>query len=215
MLSSQYEQLKSRSISIKSDITSSKRKLKDSKDKLGEAESKIDGLREKYRVQEKSVEVLKEVIEGMSKDHIKQVEDLVTFGLHTIFYDREYALKIEVTDKRNTKSAEIFLLEQKEDSIIKSAEDEIGGGVRVVIGFILQVFYIQYFEQNDIIFADEAFSQLSDRYIEGLMEFINRLAEKRDFKVVLISHDERLTSQADKVYMVNEGEIELVTEKEG
>ena len=208
-----YELLKSKAINLNSDISASRRKLRDSEDRLSDMEDKIDNLKDNRKVQSQAVEILKEVIDKMSRDHIEKVEDLVTFGLQTIFYDRDYALKIEVTEKRNNKAAELYILESRDGEVIKCTEDEVGGGVRVVIGFILQVFYIQYFEQNRVIFADEAFSELSDSYIDGLMEFINQLAEKRGFKIVLISHDNRLTPNADRVYRVEKGEVSL--EKEG
>jgi ABC-type lipoprotein export system ATPase subunit len=42
------------------------------------------------------------------------------------------------------------------------------------------------------------------------MEFINQLADKRGYKIILISHDNRLTPQAERLYKVNKGEIKLV-----
>lgn len=210
-----YDKLKSKAISINSDIQASRRKLRENEDKLKSKEKKIEKLNFNIEIQEKATELLKELIDEMSKEHIERVEDMLTYGLQTIFYDRNYAIKIKIEDKRNYKVADFYLLEEREGYVRETEfEDSIGGGVRVVVGFILQVFYIQYFNLKRIIFLDEAFSELSESYIDGLIEFINQLSEKKGFRFVLISHDSRINPYADKLYRVENGVVELMKGKE-
>ena len=75
---------------------------------------------------------------------------------------------------------------------------------------VLEVTSIQYFNLNRVIFCDESFSQLSESYIDGLMEFINQLADKRGYKIILISHDNRLTPEAKRLYKVSKGNIKMI-----
>ena len=57
---------------------------------------------------------------------------------------------------------------------------------------------------------DEALSQVSSEYVPTMMAFIKELAESKDFIMVLISHDNRYISYADKTYMVRDGEVKEV-----
>ena len=56
---------------------------------------------------------------------------------------------------------------------------------------------------------NEGFSQVSSRYIEPLMLFINELAKSKDFIFVLITHDDRLKSKASRTYVVDNGGVTL------
>ena len=211
-LSQVYADLSARGMSLHASITATKRKRDDTLHRLGTHMQALAEHKEEHALQSTSIEVLKEIIDQMSREHIEKVQSLVTFALQTIFYDRDYALEIEVEDKRNNKSAEFYLVEQRPDGALKASfNDSIGGGILSVVGFVLQVFYISYFKLRPIIFCDESFSQLSEQYIDGLMEFIEKLAEKKEFRVVLISHDPRLIPKAQKVYRVTDG---LVTVEE-
>lgn len=209
-----YEQLKNKAININSDIKASRRRLNKSKDEMEDKKEELDNLEESKDIQSEAVEVLKELVDEMSKEHIEQVEDMLTYGLQTIFYDKNYTVKIKIEEKNNYKSADMFLIKKEGDKIIKTNfDDGLGGGVRVVTGFMLQVFYIQYFDLNRIIFLDEAFSELSEKYVEGLIEFIRKISDNKGFKIVLISHNNRVIPYADKVYRVESGEVDYI-EKE-
>jgi chromosome segregation ATPase len=100
-----YEKLKNKAININSNINASKRRLKNSKDRLDELNDRVEKLRDEYKIHSESIDVLKEIIEGMSVNHIEKIENMITYGLQTIFYDRDYAAEIQVEDKRNSKHA--------------------------------------------------------------------------------------------------------------
>lgn len=214
-----YNNLKNTAISINSDISASKRKLNGSRTELNLLEDEIADLKNNGEIQQSSIEILKKIVENMSKEHINQIEDLLTYGLQTIFYDRDYEIEIQVEDKRNNNYAEIFLIERvTNDNVLRTSfnNSRLGGGIRTVVGFLLQVFYIGYFNLNPIIFCDEAFSQISDDYLDGFMEFINHLSDKKGFKIVLITHDDRLKEYARMFYRIELGQVTLEkSQKEG
>lgn len=203
---SRYNQAKMQSISLKSSITNTKRVLSQLKLNYEEKKKEYEELTKKSTLQEEGLNLLKNLIQTMATEHINEVADFINEGLKTIFYDKEYKIEIEIEDKRNLKQANLYLIEKNGDDILKSSlKDSVGGGVLVTIGFLLQVFYIEYHGLSPIIFLDEAFTQLSDKYIIYLKMFIEDLAKRLGFIFVLITHDERLMHNAAKTYEVEGG----------
>lgn len=202
-----YNQAKMQSISLKSSITNTKRVLSQLKLNYEEKKKEYEELTKKSTLQEEGLNLLKNLIQTMATEHINEVADFINEGLKTIFYDKEYKIEIEIEDKRNLKQANLYLIEKNGEDILKSSlKDSVGGGVLVTIGFLLQVFYIQYHGLSPIIFLDEAFTQLSDKYIIYLKMFIEDLAKRLGFIFVLITHDERLMHNAAKTYEVEGGQ---------
>lgn len=203
---SRYNQAKMQSISLKSSITNTKQVLSQLKLNYEEKKKEYEELTKKSTLQEEGLNLLKNLIQTMATEHINEVADFINEGLKTIFYDKEYKIEIEIEDKRNLKQANLYLIEKNGEDILKSSlKDSVGGGVLVTIGFLLQVFYIQYHGLSPIIFLDEAFTQLSDKYIIYLKMFIEDLAKRLGFIFVLITHDERLMHNAAKTYEVEGG----------
>ena len=201
-----YNQAKMQSISLKSSITNTKRVLSQLKLNYEEKKKEYEELTKKSTLQEEGLNLLKNLIQTMATEHINEVADFINEGLKTIFYDKEYKIEIEIEDKRNLKQANLYLIEKNGEDILKSSlKDSVGSGVLVTIGFLLQVFYIQYHGLSPIIFLDEAFTQLSDKYIVYLKMFIEDLAKRLGFIFVLITHDERLMHNAAKTYEVEGG----------
>lgn len=213
-LASDYRALKALAIKKQSEIETTKRQLVSNQDKLQAVQKLLDEAKDSQTRQLEAIQVLKQIIDKMSQDHINRIRKLVTYALKTIFFDKDYAFEIEVDDARNTKNAYFYLLERvvvdgKEKIIKSDFDDGIGQGVRTIVGFTLQVFYIGYFQQSPVMFLDEAFTYVSDQYIPYLMEFLNQLSEKKDFIFVLVSHDPRIIPYANRVYSVKNGTVTL------
>jgi len=83
----------------------------------------------------------------------------------------------------------------------------VGAGVRTVVSFVLHVYAILNMKAYPILFLDEAYSYLSEHYVERFFTFMKGLCESKDFMVVLISHDVRFHDYADKSYHVADGHV--------
>lgn len=207
-----YQSLRDRAIRLNSLKDSSYKTYKNSEAKYIETAEKLLQAKEKVLVQEASIKVLREIIDIMSKEFIDSIVDLMTYALQTIFYDMNYSVKILLKESRNSKQAEILLVDKKEDgSIIESPiPDNCGGGITSVLGLVLQVFFIQYFKLNKILIIDEGLSQISNAYIKPTMEFMKTLSEQRDFKFMFICHDPRFIKYADYQYEMVHGKLKEV-----
>lgn len=206
-----YNALKVKAISKKSTIEQYHRSAQELSTSYKEEVEKLKSQKESYMILDMSIQSLKEIIDGLSRDHLARIEDLLTYALQTIFYDKQYSVEIQSGDKRNAKTVDFYLVEQREKDVLRSSfNDEIGGGILSVCGFVLQVFYLGYLGQSNVMFCDESFTQVSDRYIDNLISFVNELSEKKGFIFVLVSHDTRLIAHSRKTYQVEGGEVSLI-----
>lgn len=159
---------------------------------------------------ELAVDLMKKLVEGMSRSQINHLETLINSALSIIFYDRQYSVELVTTELRNTNNLQILLNEVLEDgSVVKTKLEDNGFGVKSIIGFILQVYFILYYDQYPILFLDEAFTQLSKQYLPYLKSLINDLAEKYGFTFVLVTHDRDIMELADRTYIVEKGNVSL------
>lgn len=166
-------------------------------------QKELESLGESTDLLSKSKPYLDDVIDKFSEDSIAKLESLLALGVARIFDDRKYSIQIKVCEKRNSKVAELFLVDR--GNLYPLRDSSVGGGVLVVVGFLIQAFYVANLDLEKIVFLDESFSQISDAYIDNFMMFIKELASRIGLKVVLITHDKRFIEHGDQVYHVSNG----------
>ena len=91
--------------------------------------------------------------------------------------------------------------------IVSKIPDSIGGGIQVVISIIIQLFLIRVWERRQFLLLDEAFSQISSKYVPTFMEFIQYLVSDLRFNVLWITHDRRFLPYFKNIYNVERGEV--------
>lgn len=210
-----YEALKVKSIRLKTSVVQHYQTAKDNQMQYKEKKEQLEREKESLMIQGSSIDVLKEIVDKMSQQHIEKIVDLLTYALKTIFYDKDYSVEVLLGDKRNAKTAEFQLVERTEDKVIRSSFDEgIGGGIIAIVGCVLQVYYIGMLNLSPIIFIDEGFSQVSSQYIDPLLQFIEELASMKNFIMVLVTHDTRLMHRAVRTYEVDEGVVTRIERRD-
>lgn len=180
---------------------------------LEELKIKSENLVKSITTQQQAIEVFQILMDKISYQHIERIKSILNYALQSIFKDEDYKISIRVIDKRNLKTSELFLIQTIEGEEREiPLNDSVGGGIISVIGFILQVYFITQFQQSPVIFLDEAFSQVSSKYIPPLIEFIKELAKEKGFIVILISHSDQIISEADRIYKIHKGKVKLLDE---
>ena len=105
---------------------------------------------------------------------------------------------------------DIYLIDIQEDGTkVRTNIKDNGFGIKTVIGFILQVYFILYHKLSPVMFVDEGFSAISSNYLPYLKSLFNNLRDKYGFIFVLVAHDIRFLDLADKMYEVKNGEVRL------
>jgi hypothetical protein len=157
---------------------------------------------------EKAIEVTKILIGELSEKSIRKLQELLTYGMRTIFDDRDYSIEIDIADRGDMKTAELFLVEKKDGEIRKcKLRDSVGGGVQTVVSFILRVYFMLVLGLRRFVILDESLSQLSDVYVEGLFKFIRQCTDDLGFSVLWVTHDVRFTSYATSIYRMVHGDL--------
>lgn len=199
-----------RAIQVKSNIELLKSQREEAIKNREALNVKLKDLIKKESLYEQAIELMKKLVESMSQSQIKHLEELINSSLETIFFDRRYSVDMNVTELRNTNNLQILLNEILDDgTVLKTKLDDNGFGVKSIIGFILQIYYILYYHQYPVLFLDEAFGTLSSQYIPYLKVLIDELSKKYGFIFILITHDTRFMDISDRTYLVDKGNITL------
>lgn len=179
----------------------------DAEIKKQEYENQLKDLLNKHKNYEDAIDYLKEIIELISRQHINYIEKLLDSAVKTIFYDKNYSIKLEISEFRNSNSLNILLVETTDEGDIVTDIKNNGFGIQGIIGFVLQVYFILYHKLAPILIADEAMSNLSSQYIPYFKELLNALAKQYNFTFVLVAHDPRFIDIADYKYEIKNGEV--------
>ena len=205
-----YSQYFSKAIQIKSNIELLIKQYEQAKLDREKLSDDLRNTIKKEKTYEEAVDLMKKIVESMSTSQIEHLQKLINSALETIFFDRQYSVDLVVTELRNTNNLQILLSETNEDgTVVKTKLVDNGYGVKSIIGFILQVYFIIYHKEYPVLFLDEAFGTLSSQYVPYLKVLMDELAKKYGFIFILITHDTRFMDVADKTYLVDKGKVTL------
>lgn len=182
--------------SVKTSLESNRESIKNLNNQIQEYLSTRDLL-------EVSKPYIDDVIDKFSETALKRLEDLLSLGLARIFQDRDYRVEIRVSEKRSSKCAELYLIDDGHPFLMR--DSCVAGGILVVVGFLIQVFYVANLDLAKILFLDEALSNISTQYLPNFFSFVKELSRQIGLTVVLITHDTRFLEYADRIYKVSKG----------
>ena len=155
----------------------------------------IKGAKEKYQV----------AVNELYEESIVALQDTLNTALKYIIYDKNYSARLELEDKRGTKSLSILLVDE-DDNFEVDLKDGVGQGVRTIISFVLKSYYLLN-NNSKVLFLDEKYSALSAHYVPRFYDFIEKFCEDNDFIIVMISHIDNQIEHANEVYYLNDGVI--------
>lgn len=189
-----------KAIAHKATLDTNRRDIKDNTIIIEKRQKELDELNALYKVTKEAQAYLDTLVKEESGKFIRRLNDVLDYGVKTIFYDCDYSIEIRTTDE----SKITIHLVYDDDSGNKLSPDirSCGGGIRTVCGILMQIVMISHYRVEPIIFIDEGFSQVSSEYLPYLMTLLKELAKKNNFKILLITHDDRMLPYADKRYII-------------
>lgn len=188
----EYKDLKTQAISNISTINTYRQQLLNVTSNIDDLTKSNEILKSNVTLLTQSLDVMKLCITKLSEGHINHLNDLVNSMLKQVFDDKDYKVDFQLNDNKNGKILNIILNDRiSDDEVIVTDIHDNGGGLQTIVGFILQVYFIIYFNQEHILFLDESLSALSSEYIPNLIAFMGSLVEKYNFIFVSVIHDKR------------------------
>ena len=210
MILEEYESLYNTALQIKSTYETLEAQLEQTKQQKQNYTNQMQQKFQEMATYETAIDYMKKLIDALSRTHIDHLEKLLNSAVSTIFYDRDYRIEFEVSEYRNNNNLTIYLIETLEDGTeVKTDIQNNGFGVKTIVGFILQIYFILYHKQSPVLIIDEGFSALSTQYIEHFRQLIQSLTKEYGFIFILVNHDPRWSGLADKVYEMKEYEIQI------
>lgn len=197
---------------IYSDLEYLQRHLNDSYDRTNK---RVEELRKQKQKQSRDLEELEAVSEVMrnlqerlSANSTSFLNEFASNAVQQVFHDTDLSVEISIGDRGTRKTAEIYVLENHDGITVRSPLVRgNGGGVQVIMALVIQALVIYNRGLSRYLFIDEYFTQISDDYVDSLIEMLDTLHKEFGFRTLLITHDRRFIARADKIYTMNKGEL--------
>ena len=146
----------------------------------------------------------KKAIDIMYERSVVELKDILNSALAYAFKNRNFEMDIVISDNRG-KSMTFVITENGKPANLKTA---MGMGVKCVISAVLQMYYLQC-KNSNILLLDEAYSAISKSYVPEFFDFLKHMCDKLNFKIIIITHDERFLQFGDKSYTFDQGEVSV------
>lgn len=157
----------------------------------------------KQSLLEKSLASLQKLTDLKKKETTEKIENIISFGLQTIFEDSSYQFKIldSIKRKQVVYDFRVFSDSFNSDNGV-SILDSRGGGVVSIVSFLLRLVLMCMMDKKAERFLalDEPFSTLSENYHENLVVAVKSIVEKLGVQLLVVSHQKSLDSFGDVVY---------------
>lgn len=142
-----------------------------------------------------------------------RLESFLTFAIKRIFTDRDYEIRLILKEETKRPGLDLVLVE---NGIEQPMAEAVGGGILSTVGLLLQIYYIEVYNLNRILFIDEGLKEISKAdpenenskdYLEEVLAFLKWLGIERHYTFVVVTHDTDVITNADKLYRVVDGEV--------
>lgn len=163
--------------------------------------SEIKTLKRSLHRHEQAREVIREVGLKTQSQLSFHISDLTSLAISAVF-DNPYELKVNFVQRRN--KTECDLMFARDDMEIDPIEAS-GVGAIDVAAFALRIasWTMSTPRTQNVIILDEPMRFLSADYQEKASAMIKQLSEKLGLQFIIITHEEILTTSADKIFQVS------------
>ncbi len=168
---------------------------------VADLQKQVKDLDEEIQILTYVSTTLEQLLKTVSVESLETVEQLVTYGLRTIFDDQALAFKIEVSTKFKQQWMEPKLIH---GNVTAPILDAFGGGPGTVVAFLLRMLVCRRLGLAPVLILDEQFSMVSAEYVENVAKLLRELAERLGFTFILVTHDRGFLSYAHHGYEAKE-----------
>lgn len=151
----------------------------------------------------KAREVITTVGKSVQANVASSFTSIVSLALNSVFGDK-YSFSLDFVEKRNQLEAELLL---HTDGYSCAPIDSVGGGVVDICSLALRIAALIIEGSAKVVVLDEPCRCLSTDLQSKASEMIKTLSEKLGIQFIIITHEDELTSCADKVFTIDKGAL--------
>ena len=215
MIINTYEELEYSLSKIDSYISKEQGKREKILEQIDENREAIEDIQSKLELIEK-VKLLLQKTSEFARDQAKnQIESLVTNCLQYIF-ENNIEFEIEIGELYGKPNAEFYVTTNKNNLTIKTKpEQSRGGGIIDILSLALRIAFIQVHkpEIEGPLILDEPAKHVSEDYIFNVADFLKRTSEMFERQIIMVTHNNHLSSIAANTYKVNMKDAISILEK--
>lgn len=169
----------------------------------------ISDLKKNEDILQKTEKVLKYLTDKLVKNDLSKMDNLITYGLKTVYADRNFQFRSELQERGKKMWIDLQTINDGNltDSQAKSS-------VHVVESFLLRLLCIIKMKRAKLLLLDETFAAVDAEYIDNLYQLVQELCKKLNMDVLLVTHFPGCTELVDNSYRIirknNNTEIEKI-----
>jgi len=182
------------------DLSAYDRKLKQYERDVLDSEKRIE-------LAQRSQQMYKSAVDEVYRRSLGEVEEVLNMALQYVFFDKNYSVSIEISDFRSKVIDILFYDNDTDPPIVMDSKTGVGNGIRTVESFVLLSYYLISTNIFPFIFADEAYSGVSEAYVDRYFSFVDSLCKKKGLRFGLITHDQRFLIYGNNQYSVSDGNV--------
>lgn len=176
---------------------------------LTKAENRLSQYQSSLELHEQAREVLRQAGLKTQQALAFHISEITTLALQAVF-DDPYDLVVEFVERRNKTECDLYF--ERNGQKVNPME-AAGGGAVDVAAFALRVasWSMENPRSRNTIILDEPMRFLSTGLQPKASEMLQQLSERLGLQFIIVTHEEELTEQADKIFEVSkQGKVSQV-----
>lgn len=142
------------------------------------------------------------LLDRMVKGQVRAIDEVITHGFQTIFFDHDLRFETELTSKYNRVSAEFFVCDGDPEKGGTRGDplQSYGGGPATIASLILRVLTLLRLKRRRFLLLDENLGAVSDEYVENTSAFLKGLAKTMGLDIFLVTQKRSYIDYAPTAY---------------
>lgn len=165
---------------------------KNKKDVFDKLDQEVNNLSEENKLLTKTEKVLKHLVDKLVKKDLAKMDQLVTYGLKTVYPEKNLEFKSTVDEHRGKLR---ILLKTLYNG--KEVSSNSFSSVSVIESFLLRLICILKLKKAPLILLDETFPAVDTGYIENTSKLIGQLCKKLKIDLLAVTHIAGLSESAN------------------
>lgn len=160
-------------------------------------DKEVKKLNDENAILQKTEKVLKHLIDKLVKKDLKKMDQLVTYGLKTVYPEKDIEFRSEIDEYRDKLR---ILLKTFYNG--KEVSSNSFSSVSVIESFLLRLICILKLKKAPLMLMDETFPAVDTGYIENTSKLLRQLCDKLGIDLLAVTHITGLSESAKTSFRI-------------